>query len=264
MTEFRSRARAALAVISFTSIFLLVAAPQLYALLVWHYATGSGGYARRKAVAAWQAAWGDRFFAIVSAVLGVKGDFSLPPEADPENGPFIVVANHRSTLDILVVFAALAKAGHRDVRWVLKRQLSYVPAIGRSCAETGCAFVARGGDPADMDRVRACAGLARRDRACVVIFPEGTRFTAPRAGSGFANVLPPKVGGVLALRRSLPEYPVLSITIRWRGAGTTMFDAHGLVDKTVHVDGAVHADIDDRTIGRWLHEEWRRKDRLIA
>lgn len=266
MTEFGNRARAALAVISFVLVFGLIATPQLYLLLAWYRLTGTDHRYRRKTIAWWQAQWGARIFAMIAGIMRIDADFRLPPEAGFDNGPFIVVANHRSTLDILVLIAALARAGHCDLRWILKRQLFSVPGIGRSCLETGCAYVVRGGDPGDMDRVRGCAEIAHRDRACVVIFPEGTRFTAPKPGSEYANVLPPKVGGVLALRRALPDYPVLSVTIRWTGGGDgkTMFDGRSFVGKTVVAECAVHADIDDRTIVHWLHEEWRRKDRLIA
>lgn len=265
MPSIIGKLRGAAALAAFVFVFLLVATPQLYAMLAWHRLAAVPPFLRRKAVARWQSAWGVRFFRMVAAIMGVRADFRIPHEATAGD-PVIVVANHRSSLDILVLFAALARTGRADLRWILKRQLFAVPSIGRSCKETGCAYVARGGDPEDIVRVRRCAGSAHHDGACVVIFPEGTRFTGPRHGSGFAHVLPPKVGGVLALRRSLPDYHVLSVTIRWTGGpeGRTMFDGESFVGKTVVAECALHTDIDDRTIASWLHEEWRRKDRAIA
>jgi 1-acyl-sn-glycerol-3-phosphate acyltransferase len=265
MSSIIAKLRGALALAAFVFVLLLVATPQLYALLAWHRLAGVQPHRRRKSVARWQSAWGVRFFGMISAIMGVRADFRIPPEAACDR-PVIVVSNHRSSIDILVLFAVLARSGRTDLRWIIKRQLFFAPAIGRSCRETGCAYVARGGDPGDISRVRICAARAHHDDACVMIFPEGTRFTAPRPGSGLAHVLPPKVGGVLALRRSLPDYPVLSVTIRWTGGpeGRTMFDGESFVGKSVVAECALHTDLDDRVIASWLQEEWRRKDRVIA
>ncbi len=265
MPSITGKLRRAAALAAFVLVFLLVATPQLYAMLAWHRVAAVPPFRRRKAVARWQSAWGVRFFRIVSAVMNVRADIRVPREASA-GVPVIVVANHRSSLDIPALFAALARAGRADLRWILKRQLFAVPSIGRSCKETGCAYVARGGDPEDISRVRQCAADAHHDGATVVIFPEGTRFSGPRHGSGFAHVLPPKVGGVLALRRSLPDCHVLSVTIRWTGGpeGRTMFDGESFVGKTVVAECALHTDIDGRTIASWLHEEWLRKNRVLV
>nr|ALV85561.1 acyltransferase [uncultured bacterium pA1] len=265
MSSIIGKLRGATALAAFVFVFMLVATPQLYALLAWHRLTAAPPVRRRKAIARWQSAWGVRFFAMTTAIMGVRADFRVPADA-VGRGPVIVVANHRSSLDILVLFAALARTGRADLRWIIKRQLFFAPTIGRSCRETGCAYVARGGDPQDISRVRLCAARARHDGASVVIFPEGTRFTSPRPGSGYANVLPPKIGGVLALRRALPDCHVLSVTISWTGGpeGRTMFDGESFVGKTVVAECALHTDVDDRAIASWLQEEWRRKDRAIA
>ncbi len=267
MTSFIGKLRGTAALIVFGCIIGLLGMPQLYAMLAWHRLAAVPPVRRRKAVARWQSRWGRRSFAAVRAVLGIRTRFTCRgagPAGTP--GPYIVVANHRSTFDILVLIAFLGEMGCDDLRWILKRQLFLAPAVGRSCRETRCAYVARGGDPADMLRVRRCAATARHDDACVVIFPEGTRFAAPKHGSGLSHVLPPKVGGVVALRKELPDFPVLSVTIRWTGGpeGRTVLDGEGFVGKTVVAEAEVRTDIDDRTVVDWLHEEWRRKDRLLA
>lgn len=267
MTSFIGKLRGAAALVAFALIIGLLALPQLYAMLAWHRLATVPPVRRRKAVARWQCRWGRRAFAAVRAVLGVRTRFTCHgggPQGTP--GPYIVVANHRSSLDILVLLAYLGDMGCVDLRWILKRQLFFAPAVGRSCLETGCAYVARGGDPADILRVRRCAATAGHDDASVVIFPEGTRYASPKEGSGLSHVLPPKVGGVLALRRELPDYPVLSVTIRWTGGpeGRTALDGEGFVGKTVVAEAEIRTDIDDRTIASWLQDEWQRKDRLLS
>ena len=267
MTPLIGKLRGAAALAAFALIIGLLATPQLYLMLAWHRLASVPPVRRRKAVARWQGRWGRRSFAAVRAILGIRTRFTCRGGGPAGiRGPYIVVANHRSTLDILVLMAFLGDMGRDDLRWILKRQLLMAPAVGRSCRETGCGYVTRGGDPGDVERVRRCAATARHDGACVVIFPEGTRFSAPRGGSGFSHVLPPKVGGVLALRRELPDYPVLSVTIRWTGGpeGRTALDGEGFVGKTVVAEAEILTDIDDRAIAAWLDEEWRRKDRLLA
>lgn len=266
MRRIKEKALGALALVSFVALIGLLATPQLYAMLFWQAVTRVEPGERRRAIARWQSWWGTLSFGVVSRILGIRADFRPTVGGDGWDGPCIVIANHGSSLDIIVLFALMARLGRTDLRWILKRQLLYVPAIGRACRETGCGYVTRGGDSGDLDRVRHCAKVARADRASVVIFPEGTRYVSPKRDSGYANVLPPKVGGVLALRYELPDYPVLSVTIRWgapRGA-TTVLDGASYVGRTVTVESALRDDVDSRTIAEWLTREWRRKDAALA
>lgn len=266
MRRIKEKALGFLALVAFVAAVGLVLTPQYYLMLCKLAVTRVPPQERRRAIARWQCWWGDALCTMVIRIIGIRMDIRPTVGAAGWEGPCIVVANHSSSLDILVIFALMAKLGRTDVRWILKRQLLSVPTIGHSCRETGCGYVVRGGDSGDMDRVRHCAKLARADRASVVIFPEGTRYVAPKRDSGYANVLPPKAGGVIALRYELPDYPVLSVTIRWdvaRGA-TTVLDGASYVGRTVTVESALHDDIDSRTVIEWLKREWHRKDAALA
>ena len=268
MTEFGNRVRAVCAAISFVLLIAIAATPQLYLMIAWFSLKGEEPARRRKAIVKWQSWWGAVSYAVVTRILRVTVDFRVPEGFTPMDArqPFIVIANHRSSLDILVLIELMARLGRTDIRWILKRQLFSAPAIGRSCRETGCGYVVRGGDPDDIERVRRCAALAMADNASVIIFPEGRRFVTPKPGSGYRSVLPPKVGGVLALRREMSGYPVLSVTIRSDApeAGKTMFDGATYVGRVVTVESALITDIDDHTVVTWLEGEWRRKDLRLA
>lgn len=266
MRRIKEKALGFFALVAFIAVVGLVLTPQYYLMLCRLAVTRVQPSERRRAIARWQCWWGDALFTMVARIMGIRADFRPTACVDGWEGPCIIVANHSSSLDILVIFALMAKLGRSDIRWILKRQLLSVPTIGHSCRETGCGYVVRGGDGGDMGRVRQCATLARVDRASVVIFPEGTRFAGPKPDSGYENVLPPKVGGVLALRYELPDHPVLSVTIKWgapRGA-TTVLDGASYVGRTVTVESALSADVCSRTLVEWLKREWQRKDAALA
>jgi|SRR5688572_17421116 len=267
MKGIRNRCLAYAAAAAFALLSIL-SLPHLYSLVVRRRLFRIGSSEHRKTVARWSAWWGTLAFRVVTRILDVKVEFRLPEgiDAHDRERPFIVIANHQSSLDILVMVGLMAELGRIDFRWILKRQLFSAPAIGRACKEMECGYVTRDGDGHDLDRVRRCAAVARYDGSSVIIFPEGTRFVSPKVGSGYARVLPPKTGGVRMLRHEMPDHPVLSVTIGWNTDenGKTMFDGASYVGRTVTVECAVIDDIDDATVIDWLNDEWRRKDRRLV
>ena len=114
----------------------------------------------------------------------------------PGRGPYVVVANHQSLLDILF----LSKLP-REMKWVAKESLFKVPWLGLVFKMSGDIPVRRG----DSESGGAALAKARRylDRGMnVMIFPEGTR-------SAKATLLPFKSGAFrLALEAGVPVLPV--------------------------------------------------------
>lgn len=254
----RMRAFSAIAVFF---LFVVVGAPHLYAIIAWDRLLRVPGSVHRRRTASWQAWWTAASFPLVCLILGLKIHWALPTRSVTSGRPLLVISNHQSSLDILILKMMLYKMGYADCRWVLKRQVFGVPVLGRSCKESGCAGIERSGQSVDLRRIERCAVLAGRDGASVILFPEGTRFSEARRAQGYANVLPPKSGGFAALRRSLPGFPVLSVTLRWDNGENrkTVFDAAAFVGRSVRVEASVHADLPTDSVA-WLSDEWRRKD----
>ncbi len=121
--------------------------------------------------------------------LGVEG-------AWPAGGPFVVVANHQSILDIL-----LLSRMPREMKWVAKEELFRVPWVGTMLRMSGDIAIRRGDAESGGEALaRAKAYLARG--MSVMIFPEGTRS---RTGA----MLPFKSGAFrLALDAGVPVLPV--------------------------------------------------------
>jgi 1-acyl-sn-glycerol-3-phosphate acyltransferase len=121
----------------------------------------------------------------------------LRPERLRGPAPVVLVANHESLADILVLLAHVPL----QVRFLAKRSVFSIPVLGWSIRAAGFVPVDRG------DRTRSAstleAALARLESGrSVVIFPEETRT---RTG----EMLPFKKGAaVLALRSGRPLLPV--------------------------------------------------------
>jgi 1-acyl-sn-glycerol-3-phosphate acyltransferase len=83
--------------------------------------------------------------------------------------PAVLVSNHQSLLDILVLFRL-----YRHFKWVSKAEIFGVPFIGWNMRLNRYIAIRRG-DAADARRMLAACGAALREGSSVMIFPEGTR-----------------------------------------------------------------------------------------
>lgn len=109
----------------------------------------------------------------------------------------IFMANHTSAADIVVIFVALS----RDVRFVAKRGLFWIPFLGWSMWLAG--FI-------PVDRERKDKGREAFDRigkslkkgVSILVFPEGTRSRNGKLG------VFKKAGFLLAMRSGMPIVPV--------------------------------------------------------
>lgn len=109
----------------------------------------------------------------------------------------IFMANHTSAADIIVLFIALA----RDVRFVAKKELFWVPFLGWSMWLAGFIPV----DRENKEKAREAfdeIGKKLRKGVSILVFPEGTRSRNGRLGAF------KKAGFLLAMRTGLPIVPV--------------------------------------------------------
>jgi 1-acyl-sn-glycerol-3-phosphate acyltransferase len=122
----------------------------------------------------------------------------------PGAGPYVVVANHQSILDILLLSRL-----PREMKWVAKDSLFRIPWAGWMLRMAGDIPVRRGDAESGGEAMaRARRYLARGMN--VMIFPEGTRSTT-------AALLPFKAGAFrLAVEAGVP---VLPVAVSGTGAG---------------------------------------------
>ncbi|MBE3588719.1 MAG: 1-acyl-sn-glycerol-3-phosphate acyltransferase [Thermoanaerobacteraceae bacterium] len=119
----------------------------------------------------------------------------------PRRGGVLVVSNHASYWDPVVVGCAL----DRQVHFMAKAELFHFPVLGPVIRRLDAFPVARGG--ADRQAIRRALELLKQGRV-VGIFPEGTR-------SRTGELLEPHLGAaMLALRAQVPVLPVAVINSR--------------------------------------------------
>ena len=116
----------------------------------------------------------------------------------PRTGPFIVVANHCSNLDPLLLGWASGHQVGRIVHFMAKIEMRGWPVIGWLATQSGVYFVRRG------ERDRAAQRFSLETLAAgkpIAMFPEGTRSRDGRLTSG-------KPGAAfLAMRSGAPIVP---------------------------------------------------------
>lgn len=136
--------------------------------------------------------WSARALALLGVRLEVAGH---PPVA----GPVLVVCNHVSWLDILVINAA------RPCRFVSKADVKSWPLLGRLVEEAGTLFIER---EKRRDAVRVVHHLAESLRAgdVLAVFPEGTTGDGRSVLPFHANLLQAAIA---------TQAPVLPVALRY-------------------------------------------------
>lgn len=126
----------------------------------------------------------------------IRVDVDGDEHAEPGRS-YVVVSNHQSAFDILLLYGWL----DLDLKWVMKAELRKVPAIGISCEKLGHIYV----DRKDRAKARQAINdaLARLgDGIGILFFPEGTR-------SRDGRLLPFKKGAFhTAIEQQVPVLPV--------------------------------------------------------
>jgi 1-acyl-sn-glycerol-3-phosphate acyltransferase len=154
-------------------LFIVATMPVLFLGAVLLFLVTAPFDRRRVAVHLYSCAWAT-FYVVANPLwrATVEGRDKLPWKA-----PAVLVANHLSMLDILVVYGLF-----RPFKWVSKAELFRVPVVGWNMWLNDYVPVLRGDRESIRDMMERCrAHLARG--APVMLFPEGTRSRDGRLGS---------------------------------------------------------------------------------
>jgi 1-acyl-sn-glycerol-3-phosphate acyltransferase len=133
-------------------------------------------------------AWAQRLLVLWGIRLVIRG-------TPPHSGPVLLVANHISWLDIVVMHAA------RHCRFVSKSDVRHWPLIGTLATGAGTLYIERASRRDAMRVVHHMAGSLRSGEV-VAVFPEGTTSDGVTLLPFHANLLQ------AAISASAPVQPV--------------------------------------------------------
>jgi 1-acyl-sn-glycerol-3-phosphate acyltransferase len=263
---------------------------ELYGLLgllaVWVASGGRDGARRRDRVYRLKRRWLGSHLAGIRALFGLRFEVEGLELAGP--GPVLVMIRHASIIDNTLPDAIIGRAHGLGFRFVIKRELQMLPTIDIGGRWVPTLFVRRasGDTAAELERMRALTvDLSSRDG--LLIYPEGTRWTpqklarakdiiaerqpeiAPLAAR-LRNVLPPRLGGTVALLESARDADV----VIFGHVGLDGFEyisdiwSGGLVGTTVRLKfwrfPAAEVPSDRDELIAWLYDRWQLLDDWIG
>lgn len=139
--------------------------------------------------------WASKATKFTHSCLGDALTVSGPALTEP---PTIITANHASWIDICLLVTLYQKQ-LPVMLFVLKKQLMYVPLFGYVAYLMGCPLLSRSGHRADIKAIQNAVKSA--PHACLVIFPEGTRFSKEKRNL-YQHILDPKGAGISIIAKS--------------------------------------------------------------
>ncbi len=202
---------------------------------------------------------------------------------------YLVVANHQSWLDILV----LQKVFHKKIpflKFFLKKELIWFPILGLAWWALDFPFMKRYSKSfikkhphlagRDLDATRKACAKFKTMPVSIMNFVEGTRFTGEkhdRQKSPYRNLLRPKAGGIAFTLGAMGHHlnSFLDVTIAYPDGAGNFWDyfCGNITDIRVQVRelpitqemlGDYYSDRQFRkTFQKWLNSMWEQKDRCV-
>lgn len=203
---------------------------------------------------------------------------------------YLLVANHQSWMDILVLQKAML-GRVPFLRFFIKKSLIWMPLLGQAWWVMDFPFLARH----SKEQLKKNPSLAKQDlraisKACekfkmlpttVMVFAEGSRVTAAKRAlqeSPYAHLLKPKVGGIARTLKAMGGQldAVLNVTVAYPQGVKGFWEFICLKHQTVRVrvenislgslpflqgagKGGANAQVQE-----WLNGLWKDKDRLLG
>jgi len=278
--------------VAFAWLFLLTELRSFAALAAIYAGTGGpigtrrGSLRRRRLIYDLRIHWCRSHLGAIRRLFGVTIEVDGIEEAGP--GPVLVFIRHASIIDNTLPDALVGHAHGLGLRFVLKRELEMLTLFDIGGRWVPTVFVRRGSGATDAElvKVRGLADRLGRGEA-ILVYPEGTRFTEKKLARAkevvaerqphlaplaerLQNVLPPRLGGPLALLEDARGVDVVFcahvgldgfeyISDIWRG---------GLVGQAIRVRfwrvPAADVPAGDEARTEWLYARWQEVDDWVG
>ena len=180
---------------------------------------------------------------------------------------YLVVANHQSWVDILV----LQKIFNRKIpflKFFLKKELIWVPFLGLAWWALDYPFLKRSAAAYnDMETTLKACEKFRTLPVSIMNFVEGTRFTVEKQrkqSSPYAHLLKPKAGGIAFVLTAMGKqiYSILDVTIVYPHGARNLWAF--LCGKVPEVKVRVESlSVDEELLGDYFHDRKFRKQFML-
>ena len=277
----------ALRLVVFLWIYLAADTAALLALFVFWLVSGFGHNKKFLVSSTWHAQqlWVRVLLGSLKLLIGLRivdeGAECLRP------GPVIVLIRHASIVDNFLPSALVAARERVRLRYVIKRELLTEPCLDVGGQRLPNYFARRDtGAAVERDNIgQLASGMGSDDG--LLLYPEGTRFTAEKRQRALEKIaerdpqraarlepieylLPPKVGGLLAVLDQAPETDVVLMIHQGFDGLRLISDIWGgaLVGRVINVrftrvpHDQIPVSRDDQV--QWLDELWLEADRWVA
>jgi len=220
-------------------------------------------------------------------IFSMKADVQGQQHATP--GPVLMFVRHCSIADTMLPVMLVSDPHRIVLRWVMKKELLWDPCLDIVGHRLRNCFVSRmpQHNAHDVDAIASLMDDLQRGDG-VVLYPEGTRFTEAKrqrildratergdqhlmhSAAALRRVLPPRLGGALALLGNNPGADVLFCSHTGLEGAASFWEllSGRIVGKTVHIKlwRVPFADIPTARSDQieWLHGQWARVDAYIA
>ena len=208
----------------------------------------------------------------------------------PEQQWFLIISNHQSWLDILVLQRLFNKK-IPVMKFFIKDTLKWVPLMGFAWWAMGCPFMKRYSKSyleknphkkrRDLKATTKALKLFQSYPSTIINFVEGTRFSMSKKRlqqAPYQNLLAPKAGGISQVLQVLGQkiHTLIDVTIIYPNEKCSIWDflCHRVRKVNVHIR---HLTIPSRffeqklsseelqiAFRNWLNDEWLNKDKLIG
>ncbi len=235
--------------------------------------------------------WAVAMNAIVDVFSPREWDVEIPAEVDGSKGWYLLICNHQSWVDILVLIRLFVERLPFPV-FFAKKELRRLPLFGQAMWGLDFPFVERHSRQdverrpelrgRDLQTARTACEKARQMPTTLIVYPEGTRFSAEKhrnQGSPFRHLLSPRPGGTAVVLTTLGDRlgGILDVTIAYPKGRPGLIEA--LVGRTGPVivrarlleidpelkEGDYAGDTRLRNRHKeWLQGIWREKDELLS
>ncbi len=219
-------------------------------------------------------------------ILDISGDTNFTP-----NNWYLVVANHQSWLDV-VVLQRLLNRKIPILKFFIKDQLKWIPLLGFSWWAMGCPFMKRYSQTylekyphkkgKDTAATKKALKLFKHTPSTIMSFIEGTRYSVQKKShqnSPYQHLLKPKAGGVSFVISAMDKKinQLIDVTIIYPDNKNSLWDFLCLrIDSIkIHVrklpipEQFLQASLTEEDkiqseFREWLNQQWLEKDNIIA